>query len=78
MPDPMGFNWEPVTVNGDPVGSMTICVFSPRMKKNIGYALVDRAVTPGAQVQVHRPGGPVAGVVQELPFLPGTTIHKNT
>ena len=68
-PDPMGFERESITINGDRVGSMTICAFSPRMKKNIGFALVDQPVSPGTEVQVHRPGGPVAGVVQELPFL---------
>jgi len=40
-PDPMGFRWESIHVNGQPVGSMTICVFSPRLKKNIGYALIE-------------------------------------
>jgi len=68
-PEAMEFKWETISVNGEPVGSMTVCVFSPRMKKNIGYALISREVVPGSEVVVHRPSGPVAGVVQELPFL---------
>ena len=68
-PAPMGFRWESITVNGEPVGSMTVCVFSPRLKKNIGYALVSRSVAPGTEVTVQRVTGPVTGVVQELPFF---------
>ncbi len=68
-PDPMGFAWEPIEVNGKVVGSMTICVFSRRMNKNIGYALISRDVAPGDTVIVQRARGPVPGVVQELPFL---------
>jgi len=48
---------------------MTICVFSPRLKKNIGYALIDSSVEPGTSVVVQRKSGPVNGVLQELPFL---------
>lgn len=68
-PEPMGFSWEAISMNGEPVGSMTICVFSGRMKKNIGYALVSRDVNPGDEVMVHRESAMVPGVVQELPFL---------
>lgn len=68
-PDPMGFQWEPIEANGQRVGSMTICVFSPRLQKNIGYALVSSAIEPGTTVLVQRKSGPVAGVLQTLPFL---------
>ena len=68
-PDPMGFKWESIESNNQLIGSMTICVFSPRLKKNIGYALVDSSVEPGTAVVVQRQSGPVAGVLQELPFI---------
>jgi len=67
--EPMGFQWEPIEVNNQRLGSMTICVFSPRLKKNIGYALVDSAVEPGTAVVVQRESGPVNGVLQTLPFI---------
>jgi len=69
-PDPMGFAWEEIYLGDTRVGHMTICVFSPRMKKNIGYALVAAHIEPGTAVSVKRPSGLVAGVLQNLPFLP--------
>ena len=67
--DPMGFKWEAIELNNQRIGSMTVCVFSPRLKKNIGYALVDSSVEPGTAVAVQRQSGLVAGVLQELPFI---------
>jgi len=69
-PDPMGFAWEKIYIGDERIGHMTICVFSPRMKKNIGYALVASTIAPGTNVMVERPTGRVAGTLQELPFLP--------
>jgi len=69
QPDPMGFKWEAIEVNQQRVGSMTISVFSPRLKKNIGDALISSAVSAGTEVVVQRSHGPVNGVLQELPFL---------
>ncbi len=66
---PMGFAWESIEVDGQRVGAMTVCVFSPRLAKNIGYALVDASIKPGAQVCVRRADGPVSGILQELPFF---------
>ena len=68
-PKPFGFAWEEVTVDGVRVGSMTNCVWSPRMRSNIGFALVSTGAEPGARVEVGREGGPVAGTLCELPFL---------
>jgi len=67
---PMGFAWEAIHVANTRVGDMTICVFSPRLKKNIGYALVSTDIHPGTKVTVQRANGPVEGVLQTLPFLP--------
>ena len=69
IPAPMEFQWEAIQIYDQPVGFMTICVFSPRMKKNIGYALVDAAVQPGTSVTVQRPQGPVSGMLRTLPFI---------
>ena len=66
---PLGFAWEEVRMDGRAVGSMTNCVWSPRMERNIGYALVSREARPGDEVEVMRAEGPVAARLCELPFL---------
>lgn len=68
-PDPFQFNWEPIEQNGNPIGDMTNAMWSPRMKQNIGYALVSVEIKPGETVTVLRPNGPVQGRLVELPFL---------
>ncbi len=68
-PDPFKFSWEDIHMNGVKVGGMTNCVWSPRMKANIGYALIDIKCTPGSDVLVVREGKSVAGKLVELPFI---------
>ena len=48
---------------------MTNCVWSYRMKANIGYALISATVPAGETVQVMRADGPVSARLVELPFL---------
>ena len=69
VPAPLGFAREAVQMDGRHVGMMTNCVWSYRMKANIGYALVAADVAAGGTVQVMRSGGPVAARLVELPFL---------
>lgn len=68
-PAPMGVRREEVRHGGRPIGMMTNCVWSYRMKANIGFVLVDRAVEAGAAVEVARAGGPGTGTLVALPFL---------
>lgn len=58
-----------VTLDGTPIGQMTNCIFSPRLSRNIGFALVSRSVKPGNSVQVHRHGQVITGKLQKLPFF---------
>ena len=67
-PAPLGLAWEAVEKDGRRIGDMTNCVWSYRMKANIGYALVEAASAPGDRVAVRREGGPVAAELCELPF----------
>jgi glycine cleavage system aminomethyltransferase T len=67
--EPLGFRREDIHLNGRTVGSMTNCVWSPRMKCNIGYGLVAVEATAGETVSVMRARGPVAAKLVELPFL---------
>ncbi len=68
-PEPFGFSWEEIHKNGRKVGDMTNCVWSPRLKENIAYALISVEMKPGDEVTVLRQAGPVSGVLCELPFL---------
>ena len=68
-PDPLRFAWEDIQVNGEKVGSMTNCVWSPRMKSNIGYALISTNCQVGETVTLMRHDGPVEAKLVELPFL---------
>lgn len=68
-PVPLGFRREDITRNGQRIGMMTNCVWSPRMKANIGYALIDAGVPAGETVQVQRDAGMVNARLVPLPFL---------
>ncbi len=68
-PAPLGFVCEDIQVNGATVGKMTNCVWSYRMKSNIGFALISAQVHAGQTVQVMRASGTVDAKLVELPFL---------
>ena len=68
-PAPMGFRQEEISHNGQIIGKMTNCVWSPRMKANIGYALISSSVAVGQTVSIHRAKGAVNAKLVELPFL---------
>lgn len=68
-PAPLGFHIEDISHNGTKIGKLTNCVWSPRMKANIGYGLISVDVAAGENVMVHRAKGPVEAKLVELPFL---------
>jgi glycine cleavage system aminomethyltransferase T len=68
-PAPLGFHLEDVYLGERKVGKMTNCVWSPRMKANIGYALISASVGVGQTVTIDRSTGPVTAQLVELPFL---------
>lgn len=70
----------PVLSGGRPVGHITSAIHSPRLKKNIGYAMVPLAhAAPGTQLRVAVAGvGERPAVVVPKPFVdPGKTIPKS-
>lgn len=69
VPAPLGFTHEDVLLRGANVGVMTNCVWSPRMKANIGYALIGVEAQVGDAVEIRRTGGTTAARLVELPFL---------
>ncbi|MDJ0821827.1 MAG: glycine cleavage T C-terminal barrel domain-containing protein [Paracoccaceae bacterium] len=68
-PAPLGFAWEALLKDGEKVGDMTNCIWSPRLKANIGYALISTDVDVGEEVFVARDTGTVAARLVPLPFL---------
>lgn len=80
--EPLEFNtgkW-PVSAAGKPVGRVTSAIWSPRLKKNLGYAMLPSALTkPGSEVQVEVPGGASrAAKVVVKPFVdPKKEIPKS-
>ncbi|WP_435258469.1 glycine cleavage T C-terminal barrel domain-containing protein [Thioclava sp. FR2] len=68
-PAPLGMQREEIQVNGKSVGMLTNCVWSYRMKANIGFGLVQSDIAAGTEVTVSRAKGPVSARLVELPFL---------
>ncbi len=66
---PLGFRLEDILYNGTVIGKMTNCVWSPRLKTNIGYALISAGVKVGETVIIRRATGPVKAQLVDLPFL---------
>ena len=69
----------PVHATGAPVGRVTSAIHSPRLGKNIGYAMVPiRLSTPGTTVQVMHPDGERQATVVPMPFIdPKKEIPKS-
>ncbi|HEY9385386.1 MAG TPA: glycine cleavage T C-terminal barrel domain-containing protein [Gemmatimonadales bacterium] len=80
--DPVPFNtskW-PVSAGGQPVGRVTSAIWSPRLKKNIGYAMLPSAHSAiGTVVSVTLPGaGERQATVVPKPFIdPKKEIPKS-
>jgi len=68
-PSPIGVRREDILVDGKCIGVLTNCVWSYRMKANIGFALVGSSIPAGTSAMVQRKEGPVAGKLVEIPFL---------
>jgi glycine cleavage system aminomethyltransferase T len=69
LPLPFERRW-PVTAGGAHAGEVTVAVHSPRLRKNIGFAMVgiDHAAL-GTSLGIEAPWGPVRAVVAEKPFI---------
>jgi glycine cleavage system aminomethyltransferase T len=60
----------PVRHDGRLVGKVTSACHSPRLEKNIGYAMLPIALTDlGTRLEVETPGGETAAVVVDKPFV---------
>jgi glycine cleavage system aminomethyltransferase T len=63
------FVWFDIFADGAKIGSMTNIIWSYRMKKNIGFALISASSNSGDRVTVMRDGKPEPATLAELPFL---------
>jgi glycine cleavage system aminomethyltransferase T len=60
----------PVHLDGSRIGKVTSACYSPRLEKNIGYAMVPIEHSElGTELQVERPGETVDAVVVKKPFV---------
>jgi aminomethyltransferase len=60
----------PVSKDGDRVGEVRSACFSPRLEKNIGFAMVPIGLAElGTELEVERPDGTTSAVVVEKPFI---------
>ncbi len=69
VPTTLGFRWHSILRKGQRVGSLTNCVWSYRLGKNIGFALISTSCVPGERIEVLKDGSSTGGVLRELPFL---------
>jgi glycine cleavage system aminomethyltransferase T len=67
-PAPLGVRREDVMLENRRIGMLTNCVWSYRMKANIGFVLIDAAVREGEPVTVKRGDCVVDGRLVPLPF----------
>ena len=61
--------WRDITVDGRKVGDLTNGVWSYRLERYIGYALISRELSAGDIVEVAWGDGPVPASLTDLPFL---------
>jgi aminomethyltransferase len=78
LPNLNSTKWD-VFKDGNKVGKVTSAIYSPRLKKNIGYAwLPVELVALGNKVDVRTPHGHVTAQVAEMPFVdPAKNIPKS-
>jgi aminomethyltransferase len=69
LPTPFEYRW-PVVAGGLAIGHVTVAVYSPRLERNIGYAMVTAACgTLGTALTIEAPWGKAAARVIEKPFV---------
>ena len=68
-PQPLHTIWHPIMSGNRRVGDMTNGVWSRRLNRTIGYALVHHNLNPGDEVEVMRNDLSVAGILTDLPFI---------
>jgi aminomethyltransferase len=68
-PTELGFHWHGIYKGDQRVGDLTNCVWSYRLKHNIGFGLVASDCAPGDRVVVQKDGQAIAATLKTLPFI---------
>ena len=68
-PSSASFIWFDLMAGDRKIGSMTNIIWSYRLKKNIGFALVSSAAKAGDTVKVARKGKAEGATLVEMPFI---------
>ncbi len=63
------FTWFDITKDGRRIGDMTNIIWSYRLARNIGFALVSVTAQPGDKVEIMKDGHAIAGQLVKLPFI---------
>lgn len=69
QPTKLGFHWHGIHQGEQRIGDLTNCVWSWRLKRNIGFGLVAASCAIGDQVQVHKDGQRIDARLVPLPFI---------
>ena len=68
--------WNVYNINNDKVGRLSRCVYSPRLERNIGLAIVDiDYAIPETKVIVESPTQQYSSVIVNLPWF--ESVKKN-
>ena len=60
----------PARAGGKRVGKVTSAIYSPRLKRNIGYCWLPTKLSElGTKVEIETEWGPRTGTVVEMPFV---------
>jgi aminomethyltransferase len=75
----LNFTRYPLRVQGKAAGFVTSCVHSPRLKKNIGYAMLPVEYSAaGTRLEVESPDSARSAIVVAMPFIdPKKAIAKS-
>ena len=68
-PATSGFRWYPILRRDVPVGHLTNCTWSYRLKRNIGFALISTELAAGDNIDVLKENARIGGTLTRLPFL---------
>ncbi len=68
-PQPSHATWYDILQNGRKVGDMTNGVWSRRLERNIGFALISQACSPGESVELAKDGNQISAKLTDLPYF---------
>jgi aminomethyltransferase len=72
-------NYWNVSVDGEPAGYLTVCVYSPRLEKNLAFVMTSIDYARAEQrIVIHSPAGDLTATLCELPFIDQRALRPST